>query len=148
MPERLHLDELKRVEQGVNALLKAWRKLNQQYSQLEKDHQQLLDKHEQQKNTHERSLDELRKESDGQKQQQNEAYQAKVAGVEQHWQQQYAALEAQTSERVQQLEQAHHNELKELQATLAQQKAQFTEQLEAANCVKDALIDRVRGVEV
>ena len=43
--ERLHIDELKRVEKQTNTLLKAWRTLNKNYRQLQEDYDKLNIRH-------------------------------------------------------------------------------------------------------
>ena len=45
--ERLHIDELKRVEKQTNTLLKAWRALNKEHRQLQDDYDQLNARHNQ-----------------------------------------------------------------------------------------------------
>ena len=45
--ERLHIDELKRVEKQTNILLKAWRALNKEHRQLQDDYDQLNARHNQ-----------------------------------------------------------------------------------------------------
>ena len=45
--ERLHIDELKRVEKQTNILLKAWRTLNKEHRQLQDDYEKLNASHKQ-----------------------------------------------------------------------------------------------------
>ena len=72
--ERLHIDELKRVEKQTNTLLKAWRTLNKNYRQLQEDYDKLNIRHNLTVQEHQETLS-----------QRAEEYRAALEQADQRW---------------------------------------------------------------
>ena len=76
--ERLHIDELKRVEKQTNTLLKAWRTLNKNYRQLQEDYDKLNIRHNLTVQDHQETLS-----------QRAEEYRAALEQADQRWRNRY-----------------------------------------------------------
>jgi len=76
--ERLHIDELKRVEKQTNTLLKAWRTLNRNHRQLQEDYDKLNIRHNLTVQEHQETLS-----------QRAEEYRAALEQADQRWRNRY-----------------------------------------------------------
>ena len=125
--ERLHIDELKRVEKQTNTLLKAWRTLNKNYRQLQEDYDKLNIRHNLTVQEHQETLS-----------QRAEEYRAALEQAVQRWRNRYEreALITANAQALQKQAEEYQEAMDALQAELDQ-----------ANRRKQAMIDRIRGVE-
>ena len=134
--ERLHIDELKRVEKQTNILLKAWRALNKEHRQLQDDYDQLNARHNQSIQEHQEA-----------QAQRAEEYRASLESADARWRSRYDEEKANWATEKEVLIAAHADALK----TQAEehQRAYDALQAELDRCKmrKQAMIDRIRGVD-
>ena len=134
--ERLHIDELKRVEKQTNTLLKAWRTLNKNYRQLQEDYDKLNVRHNLTVQEHQATLS-----------QRAEEYRAALEQADQRWRNRYdddkAAWAAEREALITANAQALQKQAEEYQEAMDALQAE----LDQANRRKQAMIDRIRGVE-
>lgn len=134
--ERLHIDELKRVEKQTNTLLKAWRTLNKNYRQLQEDYDKLNIRHNLTVQEHQEILS-----------QRAEEYRAALEQSDQRWRNRYdddkAAWAAEREALITANAQALQKQAEEYQEAMDALQAE----LDQANRRKQAMIDRIRGVE-
>ena len=134
--ERLHIDELKRVEKQTNTLLKAWRTLNKNYRQLQEDYDKLNVRHNLTVQEHQENLS-----------QRAEEYRAALEQADQRWRNRYdddkAAWAAEREALITANAQALQKQAEEYQEAMDALQAE----LDQANRRKQAMIDRIRGVE-
>lgn len=134
--ERLHIDELKRVEKQTNTLLKAWRTLNKNYRQLQEDYDKLNIRHNLTVQEHQENLS-----------QRAEEYRAALEQADQRWRNRYdddkAAWAAEREALITANAQALQKQAEEYQEAMDALQAE----LDQANRRKQAMIDRIRGVE-
>ena len=134
--ERLHIDELKRVEKQTNTLLKAWRTLNKNYRQLQEDYDKLNIRHNLTVQEHQETLS-----------QHAEEYRAALEQADQRWRNRYdddkAAWAAEREALITANAQALQKQAEEYQEAMDALQAE----LDQANRRKQAMIDRIRGVE-
>ena len=134
--ERLHIDELKRVEKQTNTLLKAWRTLNKNYRQLQEDYDKLNIRHNLTVQEHQEILS-----------QRAEEYRAALEQADQRWRNRYdddkAAWAAEREALITANAQALQKQAEEYQEAMDALQAE----LDQANRRKQAMIDRIRGVE-
>ena len=134
--ERLHIDELKRVEKQTNILLKAWRALNKNYRQLQEDYDELNVRHNLTVQEHQETLS-----------QRAEEYRAALEQADQRWRNRYDDDKAAWAAEKEALLAAHAQALRE-QAEEHQLAIDILQaELDQANRRKQAMIDRIRGVE-
>jgi hypothetical protein len=134
--ERLHIDELKRVEKQTNTLLKAWRTLNKNYRQLQEDYDKLNIRHNLTVQEHQENLS-----------QRAEEYRAALEQADQRWRNRYdddkAAWAAEREALITANAQALQKQAEEYQEAMDALQAE----LDQTNRRKQAMIDRIRGVE-
>ena len=134
--ERLHIDELKRVEKQTNTLLKAWRTLNNNYRQLQEDYDKLNIRHNLTVQEHQETLS-----------QRAEEYRVALEQADQRWRNRYdddkAAWAAEREALITANAQALQKQAEEYQEAMDALQAE----LDQANRRKQAMIDRIRGVE-
>ena len=134
--ERLHIDELKRVEKQTNTLLKAWRTLNKNYRQLQEDYDKLNVRHNLTVQEHQETLS-----------QRAEEYRAALEQADQRWRNRYdddkSAWAAEREALITANAQALQKQAEEYQEAMDALQAE----LDQANRRKQAMIDRIRGVE-
>ena len=134
--ERLHIDELKRVEKQTNTLLKAWRTLNKNYRQLQEDYDKLNIRHNLTVQEHQENLS-----------QRAEEYRAALEQADQRWRNRYdddkAAWAAERDALITANAQALQKQAEEYQEAMDALQAE----LDQTNRRKQAMIDRIRGVE-
>ena len=134
--ERLHIDELKRVEKQTNILLKAWRTLNKNYRQLQEDYDKLNIRHNLTVQEHQETLS-----------QRAEEYRSALEQADQRWRNRYdndkAAWAAEREALITANAQALQKQAEEYQEAMDALQAE----LDQANRRKQAMIDRIRGVE-
>ena len=134
--ERLHIDELKRVEKQTNILLKAWRTLNKEHRQLQDDYDQLNVRHNQSIQEHQEA-----------QAQRAEEYRAALESADAHWRSRYDEEKANWAAEKEALIQAHADALK-IQAEENQRAHDALQaELDRCNMRKQAMIDRIRGVD-
>ena len=134
--ERLHIDELKRVEKQTNTLLKAWRTLNKNYRQLQEDYDKLNIRHHLTVQEHQKSLS-----------QRAEEYRAALEQADQRWRNRYDDDKAAWAAEREALITANAQALQK-QAEASQEAMDALQaELDQANRRKQAMIDRIRGVE-
>ena len=129
--ERLHIDELKRVEKQTNTLLKAWRTLNKNYRQLQEDYDKLNIRHNLTVQEHQETL----------------SQRAALEQADQRWRNRYdddkSAWAAEREALITANAQALQKQAEEYQEAMDALQAE----LDQANRRKQAMIDRIRGVE-
>lgn len=134
--ERLHIDELKRVEKQTNTLLKAWRTLNKNYRQLQEDYDKLNIRHNLTVQEHQENLS-----------QRAEEYRAALEQADRRWRNRYdddkAAWAAEREALITANAQALQKQAEEYQEAMDALQAE----LDQTNRRKQAMIDRIRGVE-
>ena len=134
--ERLHIDELKRVEKQTNILLKAWRALNKNYRQLQEDYDELNVRHNLTVQEHQETLV-----------QRAEEYRSALEKADERWRKRYDEDKAAWAAEKEALLAAHAQALRE-QAEEHQLAIDILQaELDQANRRKQAMIDRIRGVE-
>jgi len=99
--ERLHIDELKRVEKQTNILLKAWRALNKEHRQLQDDYDQLNARHNQSIQEHQEA-----------QAQRAEEYRASLESADARWRSRYDEEKANWATEKEALIAAHADALK------------------------------------
>ncbi|MDO4642616.1 MAG: hypothetical protein Q4A74_02120 [Cardiobacteriaceae bacterium] len=133
--ERLHIDELKRVEKQTNILLKAWRALNKAHRQLQDDYDKLNIRHNLVVQEHQDTLA-----------RRAEEYRVALENADARWRSRYdedkAAWAAEKEALITANAQALQAQAEENQRSYDALQAE----LDQANQRKQAMIDRIRGV--
>lgn len=136
IPERLHIDELKRVEQQTGNLLKAWRKLNKDFNKLQEKFAQLTQRYEQSEQEHARVNAQREEEAKNALEALEKDWQARYARDQKAWEDERLDLLQNSQALLDEREKAHKEEYEALR-----------KELDRANLRKQAIIDRIRGVE-
>lgn len=134
--ERLHIDELKRVEKQTNILLKAWRTLNKEHRQLQDDYDQLDARHKQ-------SIQE-NQEAQAQR---AEEYRVALENADARWRTRYEEEKANWAVEKEALMAAHADALKTQAEEHQRAYDALQAELDRCNMRKQAMIDRIRGVD-
>ena len=136
LDERLHIDELKRVERQTATLLKLWRRLNRDYTQLGDKHAKLEAAYGEEQNTHAAHLQRM----------QGEHARAQE-NSERQWKEQLQWLEQRHEESSRETAQAHNDQLAALRHEHQEQVLALEMQIERLERQLNVLVARVRGVE-
>lgn len=134
--ERLHIDELKRVEKQTNILLKAWRALNKEHRQLQDDYDQLNARHNQSIQEHQEA-----------QAQRAEEYRASLESADARWRSRYDEEKANWATEKEALIAAHADALKTQAEEHQRAYDALQAELDRCNMRKQAMIDRIRGVD-
>ena len=134
--ERLHIDELKRVEKQTSILLKAWRTLNKNHRQLQDDYDKLNARHNLALQEHQEMLA-----------QRAEEYRIAAEQADERWRNRYDEDKTAWAEEKEALIAAHMQALREQAEEHQQALDDLQAELDDANRRKQAMIDRIRGVE-
>lgn len=134
--ERLHIDELKRVEKQTNILLKAWRALNKEHRQLQDDYDQLNARHNQTIQEHQEA-----------QAQRAEEYRASLESADARWRSHYDEEKANWAAEKEALIQAQADALKAQAEEHQRAYDALQAELDRCNMRKQAMIDRIRGVD-
>ena len=134
--ERLHIDELKRVEKQTNILLKAWRALNKEHRQLQDDYDQLNARHNQSIQEHQEA-----------QAQRAEEYRASLESADARWRSRYDEEKANWATEKEALIAAHADALKAQAEENQRAYDALQAELDRCNMRKQAMIDRIRGVD-
>jgi len=134
--ERLHIDELKRVEKQTNILLKAWRTLNKEHRQLQDDYDQLNARHNQSIQEHQEA-----------QAQRAEEYRASLESADARWRSRYDEEKANWATEKEALIAAHADALKAQAEENQRAYDALQAELDRCNMRKQAMIDRIRGVD-
>ena len=134
--ERLHIDELKRVEKQTSILLKAWRTLNKNHRQLQDDYDKLNARHNLTLQEHQEMLA-----------QRAEEYRIAAEQADERWRNRYDEDKKAWAEEKEALIAAHMQALREQAEEHQQALDDLQAELDDANRRKRAKIDRIRGVE-
>ena len=134
--ERLHIDELKRVEKQTNILLKAWRTLNKEHRQLQDDYDQLNARHNQSIQEHQEA-----------QAQRAEEYRASLESADVRWRSRYDEEKANWAAEKEALIQAQADALKAQAEEHQRAYDALQAELDRCNMRKQAMIDRIRGVD-
>ena len=134
--ERLHIDELKRVEKQTNILLKAWRALNKEHRQLQDDYDQLNARHNQSIQEHQEA-----------QAQRAEEYRASLESADARWRSRYDEEKANWAAEKEALIQAQADALKAQAEENQRAYDALQAELDRCNMRKQAMIDRIRGVD-
>ena len=134
--ERLHIDELKRVEKQTNILLKAWRTLNKEHRQLQDDYDQLNARHNQSIQEHQEA-----------QAQRAEEYRASLESADARWRSRYDEEKANWAAEKEALIQAQADALKAQAEEHQRAYDALQTELDRCNMRKQAMIDRIRGVD-
>lgn len=133
--ERLHIDELKRVERQANVLLKLWRRLNREHALLGEKFARLEAAYVDEQSTHAAELGQLRAEHARALENGERQWQEKMQWLESQHAAASNATAREHDEKVMALETAHRGEISALQQQIAQLERQL-----------GILVARVRGV--
>lgn len=155
--ERLHIDELKRVEKQTMSLLKAWRRVNKELADLRAEHEKLSDIHAQAQASHEGDIAHLQSEQEKALSGKESAWQTKYdehhqALVDEYEQklaserEQYEATIAELKAQIDSLNVAHQEAIDTLTQEENAKREALESELATQKSLKDALIARVRGV--
>lgn len=134
--ERLHIDELKRVEKQTNILLKAWRALNKEHRQLQDDYDQLHARHNQSIQEHQEA-----------QAQRAEEYRASLESADARWRSRYDEEKVNWATEKEALIAAHADALKAQAEEHQRAYDALQAELDRCNMRKQAMIDRIRGVD-
>ena len=134
--ERLHIDELKRVEKQTNILLKAWRTLNKEHRQLQDDYEKLNASHKQSIQEHQEA-----------QAQRAEEYRASLESADARWRNRYDEEKANWATEKEALIAAHADALKAQAEEHQRAYDSLQAELDRCNMRKQAMIDRIRGVD-
>ena len=134
--ERLHIDELKRVEKQTNILLKAWRALNKEHRQLQDDYDQLNARHNQSIQEHQEA-----------QAQRAEEYRASLESADARWRSRYDEEKVNWATEKEALIAAHADALKAQAEEHQRAYDALQAELDRCNMRKQAMIDRIRGVD-
>lgn len=136
MVERLHIDELKRVEKQTNALLKLFRRLQKDYANLQEKYARL-------ENIHKQSVESYITQIDSNKVEHSHA----LAALEEQWKQRY-------EEEMAMMQEDMRAKATEHKMALEAQASEFRANLEKVNAelkrektLNAAMIARIRGVD-
>lgn len=135
LDERLHIDELKRVERQVNALLKLWRRLNRDHVLLSEKFAKLEAAYVDDQSTHAAQLGQLRAEHARALENGERQWQEKMQWLENQHAAASDTMAREHDEKVMALETAHREEINALEKHIAQLERQL-----------GILVARVRGV--
>ena len=144
--ERLHIDELKRVEKQAGMLLKSWRRLQKESRDLDAKFTRLSEQHEAAQAAHANTLAER-----------EEAHREALAALQTQWQEKYdretAALEADCAaksgglqEEIVALKSVHLQEMEALREEQQLAIEALRTELARERKVKAAMVARIRGV--
>lgn len=136
LDERLHIDELKRVERQTAALLKLWRRLNRDYALLADKHGKLEAAYAEDQGNHAAQVQRL----------QSEHLRAQESS-ERQWKEQVQWLEQRHEESARDAAQAHAEQLAALRGEHQDQVLALEMQIERLERQLNVLVARVRGVE-
>ena len=134
--ERLHIDELKRVEKQTSILLNAWRTLNKNHLQFQDDYDKLNARHNLALQEHQEMLA-----------QRAEEYRIAAEQADERWRNRYDEDKTAWAEEKEALIAAHMQALREQAEEHQQALDDLQAELDDANRRKQAMIDRIRGVE-
>lgn len=123
--ERLHTDEIKRLDKQVAQLLRAWRKMQKDYASLEAKYRSLQESYARQGQEHDSKIN-----------QQNSEWQNR-------YDHEIAQLQAERQAIVTDYKKQLHEQEIELKAKIEQLEEQLQEEMQT----KAAMIARIRGVE-
>lgn len=146
MQERLHIDEMKRIEKQVNTLVKSWQKLTKSHAQLEEKYAILNEEMAQVKSKHQEKLTELEQQRSESEEAAQLALESAVSDEGRRWQLKYDETIATHETQLREANEAHQNELNELRLEMERKEQALTKELEQVRKVKDALSNRVLGV--
>lgn len=146
MQERLHIDEMKRIEKQVNTLVKSWQKLTRSHTQLEEKYAILNEEMARVKSRHQEKLAELEQRHCEAEEAARLALESAVSDEGRRWQQKYDETIAAHETQLRETNDAHQNELNELRLEMERKEQALTRELEQVRKVKNALSNRVLGV--
>ena len=135
LDERLHIDELKRVERQANTLLKLWRRLNRDYALLSDKFAKLEAAYAEDQGNHSAHLERLH----------HEHVRGQEAS-ERQWQERLQRLESDFAAQSRESAQAHADQLAALQHEHQEQTLALEMQIERLERQLNVLVARVRGV--
>lgn len=134
--ERLHIDELKRVEKQTATLLKSWRRLQKDFAQLQEKYDRLEAQFRLAGETHATQL-----------QEKSASHQDALNALESQWQARYDAEVMQIRQELAEANHKHQRELEEVRAEAQARVDALNNELKQEKAVKMAMIARIRGVE-
>lgn len=134
--ERLHIDELKRVEKQTATLLKAWQRLQKDQVDLQEKYRQLEAKFTA---TGEQYLLQLQEKED--------SHQQTLREVEEQWQQRYEDEMTQLRQKLTDTQQQHQRELEEVRSEFQARFDTLHNELKQERATKAIMVARIRGVD-
>ena len=146
MQERLHIDEIKRVEKLVNTLLKSWQKLTKNHTQLEEKYTIICEEMSRLKARHQQEIAEMEQRYSDAETAAKFALSEAVAEENRHWQQKYDETCAEHEKTIHELNEAHQNTLHALEEQAQRSEQILKNELAQVSKVKEALSNRVLGV--
>ena len=146
MQERLHIDEMKRIEKQVNTLVKSWQKLTKNHTQLEEKYAILNEEMARLKSRHQEQLAELEQRHSEAEDAAKIALEEAISDEGRRWQQKYDETVAAHEAQLRETNDAHQNALSELRLEMERKEQALTRELSQVKKVKDALSNRVLGV--
>lgn len=146
MQERLHIDELKRIEKQVNTLVKSWQKLTKNHAQLEEKYTALTEEMGQLKSRHQEQLDDLKQHHSEAEAAAQVALETAVSEEGRRWQHKYDEAVAAHEAQLRETNDAHQNALSELRLEMERKEQKLVNELSQVKKVKEALSNRVLGV--
>ncbi len=155
--ERLHIDELKRVEKQANVLLKKWRRLNKDYRQLLDRHEKLATKSAEMSEVHQQQVQQFQEDKKGaladltqdwqtRFNESDEIWAKKLEDNEVNWQQRYDTLKASSTEDLATLKSEHEQQLQALKDDYEARISELEQSLTILEKQHNVLVERIRGV--
>lgn len=136
LDERLHIDELKRVERQTATLLKLWRRLNRDHTLLSEKFAKTESAYADAQNTHAAQLQRMQSE-----------HAHAQENSERQWKEQVQWLEQRHEEQNRDITQAHQEQLEALREEHRVQVQELQTQIECLERQLNVLVARVRGVD-
>lgn len=146
MQERLHIDEIKRVEKMVTTLLKSWQKLNKEHNQLSKQYAALNEEFATFREQHDNQIGILKLAAEQAEKSAGQALSRAVQEENQRWQEKYDQACSAHEEKVQEMYKSHQQALGELREQMQAQEKALSDELAQVKKVKEVLSNRVLGV--
>lgn len=146
MQERLHIDELKRIEKQVSTLIKSWEKLKKTHAQLEEKYTVSVENLESTKLEHKNAITAMEQRHSDAAEMAKVALDKAVSHETRYWQQKYDETCKAYEQKIQDLQQEHDLVLREYKEQSEQHEALLNKELSKVKSIKDALSNRVLGV--
>lgn len=145
--ERLHIDELKRVEKQAGTLMKMWRKLSKDHAMLQSRYEKLQIRVEKLTADKATQTSQLQSEHSQTLAQLESQWQTRLTETEQTYQQRYDDNDQRLRTEIDALTSKQEQTIQELQQQHDKEQQALEERLQLLQYRYQTMIDRVRGIE-